>query len=145
MGGVRVSDYHTKELRQGFNLQRDDCGADNATDCGSLLGWRHFHELADRLARLDFVDGYAVRVRAGDGRRRPRPRGHVEGVQLFYQIVVLSHEIIQRVVLLEDLGVHAARRVRDPVRFSTDPALEGPAAQWLRWGELEGGRARRQG
>ena len=68
---VRVDgvDYHTKELRQGFNLQRDDSGADRGADCGSLLGWRHFHELAHRLARLDFVDGYAVRVRAGDGRR----------------------------------------------------------------------------
>jgi len=134
-----------KGITTGIHLQRDYRGADSGSDGCRLLGGWHLHKFSHRLARLDFVDGHAVGVGAGHGRRRPRASGHVQSVQLFYQIIVLPHEIVQRIVLLQDLRVHAARRVRDPVRFPTDPALERPAAQRLRGRELEGAGGRRQG
>ena len=42
------------------------------------------------LARLDFVDGYAVGVRPGDGGGGARPRGLVQVPELLDEVVVLS-------------------------------------------------------
>ena len=141
---IKQRNYDDRDSIYSVDLQRDDGASDSAGNSNLLSDGRP-HEVAHRLARLDFVDGYAVGVGAGDGGGGPRPRRRIEGFELLYQIVVLSHEIIQRIVLLEDLRVHPTRRVRDPVRFSADPALERPAAQRLRGGELESGRGRRQG
>ena len=135
-----------KGITTGFHLQSDYRCADSGSDGSSLLGWRHLHELADRLARLDFVDGHAVGVRPGDGGGGARPRRRVEGVQLLYQIVVLSHQIIERVVILDqDLRVHSPSGRGDEIRLAADASLECAPAQRLDRRELKGGRGRCQG